>query len=170
MHVAIAIGSNIGDRLEHLQFAVDKLSERIDITAVSSVYSTAPVGGPEQDDFLNAVLVGETDVDPQTLLNFCHEIEADAHRVRIEHWGPRTLDVDLLAVDNLVISSETLQLPHPRAHERGFVLVPWAEIDSDFTLVNHGAIGTLVTHVDVSGIDRDSQYELTIPPRSSHAH
>ena len=170
MHVAIAIGSNIGNRLDHLQFAVDKLSERVEITAVSSVYATAPVGGPEQDDFLNAVLVGETNQDPHDLLNFCHEIEAAALRVRKEHWGPRTLDVDLLAMGDQESSTETLQLPHPRAHERGFVLVPWSEIDPDFMLVNRGAISSLAAHVDVTGVDRADEFVLTIPPRSPHAH
>ena len=170
MHVALAIGSNIGDRLAHLQFAVDQLSAHMQITAISPVYSTDPVGGPEQDDFLNAVLIGETEIDPQSLLSTCHEIEAAAHRERIEHWGPRTLDVDLLAVNDQAITTDSLTVPHPRAHERGFVLVPWKDIDPEFHLVGHGKIGDLVSQVDVSGVRRAPEFTLTMPQWGSDEH
>ena len=170
MRVAIAIGSNLGNRLEHLQFAVDKLAEHVRITGISSVYSTAPVGGPDQDDYLNAVIIGETEMEPQALLNFGHTVEADAHRVRKEYWGPRTLDVDLLVVDNQQISTETLTLPHPRAHERGFVLVPWNEIDPSFELVGHGRIRDLVNEVDVTGVDLAPQFILNVPGGNSDVH
>lgn len=163
MHVVIAIGSNIGDRFAHLQFAVDQLAKQMTLTNVSSVYVTAPVGGPEQDDFYNAVVTAESEKNPQEILNYCHTIEEAAHRVRIERWGPRTLDVDLLAVDNITISSETLTLPHPRAHERGFVLVPWNEIDSEFELVGHGRIKDLVQEVETDGVTRNPDCVLTIP-------
>lgn len=130
---ALGLGSNLGDRVATMQRAVASLSRRPDVSvvAVSALYETDPVGGPVQDDFLNAVVVVETSLSPHAVLDLAHDLENEAHRVRDDRWGPRTLDVDVLAMDDLVVSDETLTLPHPRAHQRAFVLVPWADVDPD---------------------------------------
>ena len=144
MKVVIALGSNIGDTNSHLHHAIDELGKSIHIVAVSSFYKTAPVGGPAQDDFLNAVLVAESDMDPLDILVAMQEIETLAGRTRDIHWGPRTLDLDLIAYGDEVIQEPHLELPHPRAHERSFVLQPWLEIDPEAVIVGKGAIKDLL--------------------------
>jgi 2-amino-4-hydroxy-6-hydroxymethyldihydropteridine diphosphokinase len=126
----VALGSNLGDRAAHLQYAVDSLvaADRVAVIAVSRVYETAPVGGPPQDAYLNAVAAIETELDPHALLALGQQIERDAYRVRVERWGPRTLDVDLLLYDNERVSDPELTLPHPRMWERGFVLAPLRDV------------------------------------------
>ena len=126
----LALGSNLGDRAAHLQFAVDALAaaDGVDLVAVSDVYETAPVGGPPQDAFLNAVVAIETTLDPHALLALAQRVEREAHRVRVERWGPRTLDVDLLLVDDVLLNEPELTLPHPRMWERGFVLAPLRDV------------------------------------------
>jgi 2-amino-4-hydroxy-6-hydroxymethyldihydropteridine diphosphokinase len=126
----LAIGSNLGDRHAYLQLAVDELAARDDIAVagVSRVYETAPVGGPPQDAYLNAVVGIDTALEPHALLHVCHEIEQRARRERAERWGPRTLDVDVLLVDNYRIDDAELTLPHPRMWERGFVLAPLRDV------------------------------------------
>lgn len=139
---ALALGSNLGDREALLSAAVADLAEvpGLTLVAVSSVCETAAVGGPAQDAYLNAVLVVETQLSARDLLDAVLEVE-DAHgRVRGERWGPRTLDVDVLALGSLVSSDPAITLPHPRAHERGFVLVPWAEVDPGFELPGRGTV------------------------------
>jgi 2-amino-4-hydroxy-6-hydroxymethyldihydropteridine diphosphokinase len=122
----LSIGSNLGDRLAHLRSVVDALHP----VAVSSVYETAPWGGVDQADFLNAILVVEDpDTDAPGWLRKAQQLERAAGRVRAVRWGPRTLDVDVIDVDGIVSTDPELTLPHPRAHERAFVLVPWAEVD-----------------------------------------
>jgi 2-amino-4-hydroxy-6-hydroxymethyldihydropteridine diphosphokinase len=143
MKVVIALGSNLGDREATLLSAVHKLAELITVVKVSSFHETAPVGGPEQPDYLNAVLIGESALAPADLLMEMQRIELEAGRERIEHWGPRTLDLDLINAGNLVIESESLTLPHPRAHERRFVLDPWLEIDPQATLPGFGEVRLL---------------------------
>ncbi len=129
----LALGSNLGDRFAHLQFAVDALgaSGDVDLVAVSRVYETAPVGGPPQDAYLNAVVALDTALEPHTLLALAQRIERDAHRVRIERWGPRTLDVDVLMYDEVRMDDPDLTLPHPRMRERGFVLAPLRDVAPD---------------------------------------
>ena len=124
----LGLGSNVGDRLAHLRAAVGSLS---DVTAVSDVYETDPVGGPAQDRFLNIVVAIETDLDPHALLGVCHRIESAAGRVRDVRWGPRTLDVDILWMDGVELDEPDLQVPHPRMWERRFVLEPLAQIAPD---------------------------------------
>ena len=127
----LALGSNLGDRLAHLQFAVDALAaaDGVDVVAVSRVYETAPVGGPPQDAYLNAVVAIDTDLDPHALLALAQRIERDAQRVRAERWGPRTLDVDVLLVRRRRVSTiPTSPFPHPRMWERGFVLAPLRDV------------------------------------------
>jgi len=126
----VALGSNLGDRAAHLQFAVDALDAAadIDVVAVSHVYETAPVGGPPQDAYLNAAVAIETTLDPRALLALAQRIERDAHRVRVERWGPRTLDVDILLIDDVRLDESDLTVPHPRMWERGFVLAPLQDV------------------------------------------
>jgi 2-amino-4-hydroxy-6-hydroxymethyldihydropteridine diphosphokinase len=126
----LGIGSNLGDRLAHLQAAVDGLASvsGISVVAVSPVYATLPVGGPEQDEFLNAVVAVETRLSARALLGVAHDIEATEQRVRTERWGPRTLDVDILLVGDEEIHETDLEVPHPRMWERGFVMAPLHDI------------------------------------------
>jgi 2-amino-4-hydroxy-6-hydroxymethyldihydropteridine diphosphokinase len=122
----LGIGANLGDRLAALQGAVDGLAaiEGIEVVAVSPVYETAPVGGPEQPEYLNAVVAVRTALPARALLDIAHSLEAAADRVRTIRWGPRTLDVDLLLVRDEVIVEPDLEVPHPRMKERGFVMAP----------------------------------------------
>jgi 2-amino-4-hydroxy-6-hydroxymethyldihydropteridine diphosphokinase len=127
----LGIGSNLGDRLQYLQLAVDDLAaaDGVDVVAVSPVYETAPVGGPEQPDYLNAVVAVDTARSPRALLELAHAIEAHAVRVRTVRWGPRTLDVDVLLVGDERVDEPDLVVPHPRMTERAFVVVPLADLD-----------------------------------------
>jgi 2-amino-4-hydroxy-6-hydroxymethyldihydropteridine diphosphokinase len=129
----LGIGSNLGDRLAYLQLAVDELARRplIEVVAVSRVYETAPVGGPPQDAYLNAVVAIDTDMEAFELLHECQLIEERAERVRVERWGPRTLDVDVLLLDDWRVDLPDLILPHPRMWERGFVLAPLRDVAPD---------------------------------------
>ncbi len=123
----IALGSNLGDRSSYLNLAVEHFAPHV--VAMSQVFETAPIGGPDQQDaFLNMVIAVETDLDPYALLRRCHSIEAEANRVRTVRWGPRTLDVDVLFYGSTVIASDELTVPHPRTFERRFVLAPLAEV------------------------------------------
>ena len=127
----LGLGSNVGDRGRALQHAVDGLAAAAGVTvaAVSSVYETAPVGGPEQPDYLNAVVAVETDRTPRELLEIAKRLEDEAGRVPGERWGPRPLDVDVLLVGDDEVDEDDLVVPHPRLYERAFVMVPLAELD-----------------------------------------
>ena len=129
----LGLGSNLGDRVERLQGAVDELARitGVRVMAISRVYETAPVGGPPQDAYLNAVVAIETDLEPRDLLRRGQEIEARADRVRAERWGPRTLDVDVLLIDDMRLDDDDLTIPHPRMWERGFVLAPLRDLAPD---------------------------------------
>ena len=122
----LGLGSNLGNRLEYLQLAVSNLP---DVSKVSPVYETAPVGGPDQGPYLNCVVQLKTELTGQDLLVECQKQEKLADRIRKERWGPRTLDVDLLWIDGEVIEEENLTVPHPRMKERGFVLIPLRDLD-----------------------------------------
>lgn len=162
--VVYSIGSNLGDRLSNLQGAVDAIRDTPDVIVVdvSSVYETEPVGGPENSpSFLNIVLVAETTLEPRTLLERAQAIEDAFGRDRSTgHWGPRTLDVDLIDVGGAEVDQPDLTLPHPRAADRGFVLVPWAEVDGRGTLPGAGTVTELRDRADVSGVVRRD--DLTI--------
>lgn len=160
----LALGSNVGDRLAHLQGAIELLDDGVDVVAVSGVYETAPVGGPEQDDFLNAVVIVETTLAPRDLLALCQRVEADHDRVREVRWGPRTLDVDIIAMDGEALDDADLTLPHPRAHERAFVCVPWLEVDPAAALPQ-GSISTL--RLDRSGVAHRPDLQLSLPGDST---
>ncbi len=140
----LALGSNLGDRLETLQRAVDLLEARpgIDVVRSSRVYETDPVG-PPQPAYLNAVVEVRTDLEPQELLKETQAVEDELGRVRAERWGPRTIDVDVLTFDDRVIDEPELVVPHPRMHERGFVLVPLGELDADPELPGGRRLSTL---------------------------
>ena len=140
MRAALALGSNLGDRLATLRAAVQDLSQVPGLTVLdqSSVYETAPVG-PEQPDYLNAVVIIETTLAPEALLDAVQAIEFAHGRVRIEHWGPRTLDIDIIDFEGQPLTSERLVVPHPLAIERAFVLVPLAEVAPDWQLSGRSA-------------------------------
>lgn len=129
----LGLGSNLGDRLANLQGAVEALAAQPDVKVLRSsrVYETEPVGGPQQPEYLNAVLEIETTLSPRDLLDACLSAEATLGRVRAERWGPRAIDVDVLTYDHEEIDEPGLSIPHPRMHERGFVLVPLVELDAD---------------------------------------
>ncbi|MGI5153831.1 2-amino-4-hydroxy-6-hydroxymethyldihydropteridine diphosphokinase [Microbispora sp. CA-102843] len=154
MRVVIALGSNLGRRIDNLQGAVDSLFDAPGLTfvAVSPVYETDPVGGPEQGPYLNAVVIAESMLDPRTLLDRAQSVENAFGRERRERWGPRTLDVDLIAVGSLMSDDPELTLPHPRAHERAFVLVPWAQADPAAVLPGRGSVAALLADMDQSGV------------------
>lgn len=132
----IALGSNIAPRETYLQQAIQMLSEHeeIKLNQVSTVYETEPVGYENQDQFLNLVAEVETSLDPMDLLRICQKIEQDLGRKRIIRWGPRTVDLDILLYSTENMNVEELILPHPRMHERAFVLVPLAEIAPELLL------------------------------------
>jgi 2-amino-4-hydroxy-6-hydroxymethyldihydropteridine diphosphokinase len=136
----LGLGSNLGDRLAHLQDGLDALgaTDRIEVLAVSDVYETAPVGGPDQDDFLNAVVEIETDLAPRALLAVALHVESLEARVRTVRWGPRTLDVDVLLYGDERVDEPDLQVPHPRIAERGFVLAPLHDVAPDRVTVPDG--------------------------------
>lgn len=147
MRAVIALGANIGNPHENLDLAIALLKESTDVIAVSSYYITAPVGGPVQPDYVNAVCVIESDLPALDLLSLLQGIEKSMGRERIEHWGPRTIDLDLIQYGALLSASAELELPHPRAHERRFVLEPWHEIDPHAVLLTHGRIDQLLAQL-----------------------
>ncbi|MGZ6545855.1 MAG: 2-amino-4-hydroxy-6-hydroxymethyldihydropteridine diphosphokinase [Actinomycetota bacterium] len=136
MDAFLGIGSNLGDRLANLQGAVDLLggSTGIRVRRSSRVWETDPVGGPSQPEFLNVVLEIATDLDPLDLLRECNRIEAELGRTRDVRWGPRTLDIDVLLIDDLTIDDPALTVPHPRMHQRAFVLLPLLDLEPNPTL------------------------------------
>lgn len=125
----LSLGSNLGDRRQFLAEAVDSLGAQV--VAVSPVYETDPVGGPEQGRFLNLVVQLDTALSPRELLGVCHRLESAAQRVRTQRWGPRTLDVDIIWIDGVRLDEPDLQIPHPRWSERTFVLAPLGDLAPD---------------------------------------
>ena len=160
-----SLGANLGDTIETLQRAVDLLAVTPDVvvTDVSAVYRTAPVGRTDQPDFHNIVLLAETMMSSDVLLDRIHAIEEGLGRVRAERWGPRVIDIDLVALGERVRTDEHLTLPHPRALERAFVLVPWLETDPDATLVGHGPVRDLVAALDAGGVERVEGVAVHLP-------
>ncbi|MBI1758734.1 MAG: 2-amino-4-hydroxy-6-hydroxymethyldihydropteridine diphosphokinase [Actinobacteria bacterium] len=149
----LSIGSNLGDRLGNLQGAVDGLGGAV--VAVSSVYRSTPWGPVTQGDFLNAVLVvADSGAGPWDWLARAHRAEDAAGRVRDVHWGPRTLDVDVIVVDEVRSADPALRLPHPHAHERAFVLLPWLEVEPDAVLPGLGRVADLAAVLDGSTVRR----------------
>lgn len=126
----IGLGSNVGSRDENLKRAIEKLdsADDIEVTRTSSIYETEPVGFLDQPDFLNAVVEIDTTLSPKQLLAVTKSIEKQLHRSRDIHWGPRTIDLDILLIDSLEMSEDNLNLPHPEIEKRAFVLVPLVEL------------------------------------------
>lgn len=160
-HVAFSLGANLGDREAALTHAVERLAAvtGYELAGTSEVYETDPVGGPDQPKYLNQVVVlraldeptvANTDYRADALLNVCHSIERDLRRERTERWGPRTLDVDILAVGNLVLDFPDLAIPHPRLAERAFVLLPWSEVDPTFVVPGLASVQELAKRVPKS--------------------
>jgi len=144
MKAVISLGANVGDPKANLDLAVALLREATDVFAVSSYLQTKPVGGPEQPDYLNAVAIVESDLPAKELLALLNGIETAMGRTREIHWGPRVIDLDLIQYGGLLVQDEKLTLPHPRAHERRFVLAPWFEIEPEAILLTHGRISDLL--------------------------
>lgn len=142
----IALGANLGDARAALSGASEAIEATpgIELIAQSSVYATAPIGGVEQPDYLNAVVIVETSLSPRELLDALHAIENIWHRTRKVRWGPRTLDLDLIDYRGVTSDDLELTLPHPRAHERAFVLVPWLEVDPGAELSGFGPVAALI--------------------------
>ncbi|MCG7278938.1 2-amino-4-hydroxy-6-hydroxymethyldihydropteridine diphosphokinase [Corynebacterium imitans] len=132
MRAVISAGSNMEDSRAHLASVRAHFAEVL--VAASSLYATAPWGKTDQPDFLNQSLLIDAPLSPSQLLHQCQALEAAANRVRIERWGPRTLDVDIVDIEGYTSDDPVLTVPHPRAHLRAFVLAPWLELDPDATL------------------------------------
>jgi 2-amino-4-hydroxy-6-hydroxymethyldihydropteridine diphosphokinase len=151
----LSIGSNLGDRLGHLQSAVDGLGDYLaGPGAVSEVYETEPWGALEQPAYLNAVVIVTGQRSPAQWLELAHILEQAAARTRELRWGPRTLDIDIIVVDDLRSDGPTLTLPHPHAHERAFVLVPWLDVDPAASLPGHGRVADLVSTMEAADVVR----------------
>lgn len=135
---AIGLGSNLGDRLRHLTDAVEAIQTTTGEVLVSPLYETEPMGGPEQDPYLNAIVVCTSDLEPGQMLRLLQDIELAHHREREVRWGPRTLDLDIITTDGAPVSTEHLVIPHPRAAERQFVLRPLVDVWPEAPL--HGVI------------------------------
>lgn len=149
---AIGLGSNLGDRRAHLTAACRDLEEQFGDLVVSALYETAPVGGPEQGPFLNAVVVVETDVSPFAVLEVCQQIEQRHKRERQMHWGPRTLDLDIIATDGPPCSEDKLTIPHPRAGQREFVLRPLVDVWPDAEVIPGATAKEALDVVDDQGV------------------
>ncbi|HWL38543.1 MAG TPA: 2-amino-4-hydroxy-6-hydroxymethyldihydropteridine diphosphokinase [Frankiaceae bacterium] len=158
----LSLGANLGDRLTTLQTALDALAAQVVVVAVSPVYETAPVGKVDQPDFLNAVALVDTSLSPADLLSYAQRVEVAGGRLRAERWGPRTLDIDLIAYDDVVSHDPHVTLPHPRAGERAFVLRPWLDVDPLAVLPGFGPVAELVA-VAAGAVRRRDDLVLTVP-------
>jgi 2-amino-4-hydroxy-6-hydroxymethyldihydropteridine diphosphokinase len=163
----LSLGSNLGNRLETLQGAVDALEDTpgVRVKAVSPVYETEPWGVEpgSQPSYFNAVVLLRTTLPPASLLERAQAVEEAFHRVREERWGARTLDVDIVAYGDLVSDDPVLTLPHPRAHQRAFVLAPWLDVDPGARLPGRGPVAALLAEVTPAGVDRRDDLELRLP-------
>jgi 2-amino-4-hydroxy-6-hydroxymethyldihydropteridine diphosphokinase len=153
--VYIALGTNLGERLSNLRAAIESLPPDVKVVAESHVYETPPWGYEDQPPFLNMVVKAKTDLEPEVLLKYLKGIEVELGREKSIRWGPRLIDLDILFYDDLVIDTPPLVIPHPRLHERAFVLVPLGDIALDFVHpVFHERVRELLAKVDVGGIAR----------------
>ncbi|WP_329336391.1 2-amino-4-hydroxy-6-hydroxymethyldihydropteridine diphosphokinase [Streptomyces sp. NBC_00663] len=163
----ISLGSNLGNRLETLQGAIDALEDTpgVRVKAVSPVYETEPWGVEpgSQPSYFNAVVVVKTTLPPSSLLERAHAVEEAFHRVRDERWGARTLDVDIVAYADVVSDDPTLTLPHPRAHERAFVLAPWNDVEPQAQLPGLGPVSGLLADITRDGVEPRKDLELRLP-------
>ncbi|GGK03816.1 2-amino-4-hydroxy-6-hydroxymethyldihydropteridine diphosphokinase [Streptomyces camponoticapitis] len=163
----ISLGSNLGNRLETLQGAIDALEDTpgLRVKAVSPVYETAPWGVEPgtQPTYFNAVVVVKTTLPPSSLLERAQAVEEAFDRVRVERWGPRTIDVDIVAYADVVSDDPVLTLPHPRAHQRAFVLVPWHDVEPEAQLTGRGTVSELLAAVEQAGVEARADLELRLP-------
>ncbi|MFF5975385.1 2-amino-4-hydroxy-6-hydroxymethyldihydropteridine diphosphokinase [Streptomyces sp. NPDC012769] len=163
----LALGANLGNRLETLQGAVDALEDTpgLRVKAVSPVYETEPWGVDpgSQPSYLNAVVLVKTTLPPASLLERAHAVEEAFHRVREERWGARTIDVDIITYADVVSDDPVLTLPHPRAHQRTFVLAPWHDVDPEARLPGHGTIADLLAGLGHEGVAPRTDLELRLP-------
>ncbi|GAA2673507.1 2-amino-4-hydroxy-6-hydroxymethyldihydropteridine diphosphokinase [Streptomyces violaceolatus] len=163
----VALGANLGNRLETLQGAIDALEDTpgVRVKGVSPVYETEPWGvAPDsQPSYFNAVVILKTTLPPSSLLERAHAVEEAFHRVRDERWGPRTLDVDIVTYAEVVSDDPHLTLPHPRAHERAFVLAPWLDVDPEAALPGRGRVADLLAAVTRDGVAPRADLELQLP-------
>ncbi|MFF6829329.1 2-amino-4-hydroxy-6-hydroxymethyldihydropteridine diphosphokinase [Streptomyces longwoodensis] len=163
----VSLGSNLGNRLETLQGAIDALEDTpgVRVKAVSPVYETEPWGVEpgSQPSYFNAVVVLKTTLPPASLLERAHAVEEAFHRVREERWGARTLDVDIVAYAEVVSDDPHLTLPHPRAHERAFVLAPWHDLEPGARLPGRGPVADLLGTVTRDGVAPRGDLELRLP-------
>ncbi|MFI6937221.1 2-amino-4-hydroxy-6-hydroxymethyldihydropteridine diphosphokinase [Streptomyces sp. NPDC050287] len=163
----LSLGSNLGNRLETLQGAIDALEDTpgVRVKAVSPVYETEPWGVEpgSQPSYFNAVVVLKTTLPPSSLLERAHAVEEAFHRVREERWGARTLDVDIVAYADVVTADPHLTLPHPRAHERAFVLAPWHDVEPEAQLPGRGPVADLLGSVTKEGVEARKDLELRLP-------
>ena len=161
----LAIGSNLGERLNNLQGAVNSLADtpEVWVTAVSPVYETAPVDAPEDSrDYLNAVVLADTTLSARTLLERALAVEDAYGRERTtERHAPRTLDVDLIVVGDRRANDDDLVLPHPKAHERAFVLSPWHDLEPDADLIDHGPVADLLEKTKDQAVRMRDDLRLT---------
>ncbi|KQX09229.1 2-amino-4-hydroxy-6-hydroxymethyldihydropteridine pyrophosphokinase [Streptomyces sp. Root431] len=163
----LALGANLGNRLETLQGAVDALEDTpgLRVKAVSPVYETEPWGVEpgSQPSYLNAVALVKTTLPPSSLLERAHAVEEAFHRVREERWGARTIDVDIITYADVISEDPVLTLPHPRAHERAFVLAPWHDVDPAAQLPGRGPVAELLAGLGSEGVTPRVDLELRLP-------
>lgn len=150
MKAVIALGANLEEPAAAVELAIALLEQSTDLVARSSLYSTKPVGGPPQSDYINAIAIIDSELPAQDLLDLLHGIEKSMGRVRHERWGPRVIDLDLITYGDLQSGDEGLTLPHPRAHERRFVLEPWLEIEPDALLPPYGLVRDILAELPPS--------------------
>ena len=149
MKVVIALGANLGDPRKQISLAIDALREIIKVEKVSSLYETVPFKvSDQQPNYINAVLIGDTELQPKELIKELLKIESTLGRQRTIPNAARTIDMDIIDYEGFFLKSEELTLPHPRAHERKFVLEPWAEIDPDAELLGYGPIKELLAALE----------------------
>jgi 2-amino-4-hydroxy-6-hydroxymethyldihydropteridine diphosphokinase len=153
--VYIALGTNLGNRLSNLQTAINTFAPSVTVAKESHIYETPPWGYEDQPAFLNMVVKAETGLEPETLLNFLKQLEVELGREQNFRWGPRLIDLDILFYGNLIIDTPPLVIPHPRLHERAFVLVPLVDVASDLIHpIFQRSASDLLSEIDVQGISR----------------
>jgi 2-amino-4-hydroxy-6-hydroxymethyldihydropteridine diphosphokinase len=149
----VSLGANLGDRMARLRGGLEVLTQHVPVRAVSPVYETAPVGRTDQPAFLNAIAVIDSD-DAEAVFAAAQAAEDSQGRLRSQRWGPRTLDVDVIVVDALISDDPRLTLPHPRAHERGFVLTPWLAVEPTAALPGRGSVRALLAALPPQDVRR----------------
>ncbi len=166
--IHLALGTNLGDRLANLRAALRSLQPDLEVAAASRIFETPPWGFTDQPAFLNMAVHARTTLEPESLLRKLKALEVELGREQTFRWGPRLIDLDILFYDDLVLDSPPLVIPHPRLHERAFVLVPLADVAADLV---HPVLGKtvrqLLADVDASGIVLfDEQIETAVMPKS----